>query len=296
MKAKILILTTLLSLAFFSCTKEESTENQNTPITADEVAVNAKIDFANDDIADIVAEQEAKTYANSTDGRSIDSPGSVFSTCTTITRVPAFGTAITPGTTVTKTIDFGDGCTLANGNVLKGKIIITFIYQPNATTHTINYEFVNFYHNQIKFNGHKSFTRTMTAATTNTPSLPVITMNMDMTATFPDNRTFRRVGQRVREFVSGYGDNDWTNNVYKVNGSWTTTFPNTSVQTATISNQHPLIIKMSCAALHKPLLVEGVITFTRNNHTATLDYGAGECDNTAVLTIDGVAYTIVIGN
>ncbi|HKX87075.1 MAG TPA: hypothetical protein VJL37_10390 [Flavobacterium sp.] len=295
MKAKILILSTLLSIAFFSCTKEESMENQQA-ITTDEAAMNAKIDIANDDISDIVAEQEALTYANSTNGRSVDSPTSTFSSCATITRVPAFGTQITPGTTVTKTIDFGDGCTLANGNVLRGKIIITFVYQPSATSHTINYEFVNFYHNQIKFNGNKSFTRTMSAATTNTPSLPVITMNMDMTATFPNGATIRRVGQRTREFVSGYGDDNWTNNVYKVNGSWTTTFPNSSVQTATISPDNPLIIKMSCAALHKPLIVQGLITFTRNNHTATLNYGNGDCDNTAILTIDGVEYTIVIGN
>ena len=294
MKAKILILTTLLSVAFFSCTKEEATENQ--PITSEEVAINAKIDFANDDIADIVAEQEAKTYINSTDGRSADVATSTFSSCATITRVPAFGTAITPGTTVTKTIDFGAGCTLPNGNVLKGKIIITFVYQPNATTHTINYEFVNFYHNEIKFNGNKSFTRTMSAPTTNTPSLPIITMNMDLTATFPDGRSYNRIGQRVRQFVSGYGDDDWTNNIYKVNGSWTTTFPNAGIQTSTISNDNPLIIKMSCASLHKPLLVQGLITFTRNNHTATLDYGAGECDNIAIFTIDGVQYTIVIGN
>ncbi|MCL9804746.1 hypothetical protein NAT51_04385 [Flavobacterium amniphilum] len=296
MKAKILILTALLSMAFFSCTKDETTTENQQAITTEEAAINAKIDIANDDISDIVAEQEGKTYADNTNGRSIDSPTSALSSCATITRVPAFGTPITPGTTVTKTIDFGDGCTLANGNVLKGKIIISFVYQPNATSHTINYEFVNFYHNQIKFNGNKSFTRTMSAATSNTPSLPVITMTMDMTATFPDGATIRRVGQRVREFVSGYGDDNWANNIYKVTGSWTTTFPNSSVQTATISADNPLIIKMSCAALHKPLLVQGLITFTRNNHTATLNYGNGECDNIAILTIDGVEFTIVIGN
>jgi hypothetical protein len=295
MKAKILILTSVLSMAFFSCT-EETIQNQNQPITSEEVAINAKIDMANDDVADIVAEQEAKTYGNSTDGRSSEVMSSTFSTCATITRVPAFGTVITPGTTVTKTIDFGTGCTLANGNVLKGKIIVTFVYQPNATSHTINYEFVNFYHNEIKFNGNKSFTRTMSTATPNMPSLPIITMNMDLTATFPDGRTYIRVGQRVRQFVSGYGDDDWTNNVYKVTGSWTTTFPNAGIQTSTISNDNPLIIKMSCASLHKPLLVQGLITFTRNNHTATLDYGTGECDNIAIFTIDGVSYTIVIGN
>ena len=54
--------------------------------------------------------------------------------------------------------------------------------------------------------------------------------------------------------------------------------------------------KMSCMNLNKPLLVQGVITFTKNNHTATLDYGSGECDNLAVYTVNGNSYNIVIGN
>lgn len=296
MKAKFLVLTTLLSLAFFSCTKEDNNQNSNQALTAEEVAINAKIDFANDDITDLVAEQETKTYTDNLNGRTTDSPTSTFSSCATISRVPAYGTAINPGTTVTKTINFGDGCTLPNGNILKGKIIISFVYQPNANSHTINYQFDNFYHNQIKFNGNKSFTRTMTVATTNTPSLPIVTMNMNFLATFPDGQAYRRVGQRVREFVSGYGDNDWTNNIYKVTGSWTTTFPNADLQTTSIGEENPLIIKMSCAEVQKPLIVQGMIVFRRNNSLAMLDYGIGECDNTAVLTINGVTFTIVIGN
>ena len=53
---------------------------------------------------------------------------------------------------------------------------------------------------------------------------------------------------------------------------------------------------MSCLAVNKPLLVLGVITFVKNGVTATLDYGNGDCDNTAVFTINGVSYTIIIGN
>ena len=56
------------------------------------------------------------------------------------------------------------------------------------------------------------------------------------------------------------------------------------------------MVKMSCIAVNKPLLVKGVITFVRNSHVATLDYGTGDCDNAAVFTLDGVAYPITIGN
>lgn len=294
MKTRFLMLTLILSLAVISCTKENATDNEPA-ISAEEATINAKIDIANDDVIDITSDEEASTYANSTSGRPENFVVSPFTICATITRVPAFGTVITPGTLVTKTIDFGTtGCTLPNGNVLKGKIIISFTYQPSATSHTITYTFDNFYHNSIKLTGTKTFTRTMTAETPNAPSHPIVTMNMDLTATFPNGNVYTRVGQRVREIIAGYATPSWTDNVYRVTGSWTTTYPNTSLQTSTITT--PLLIKMSCVAVNKPLIVQGVITFERNGHTATLDYGNGDCDNLAVFTINGISFNIVIGN
>lgn len=294
MRTKFLMLTLILSLAIVSCSKDSETTSSSN-ITVDEASVNAKIDFANDDVIDLVAEQEAATYANSTSGKTEDAATSTRTSCATITRVPAFGTAITPGTLVTKTIDFGTtGCTLDNGNVVKGIIVISFVYNPSATTHTVTYTFNNFYHNAIKFNGTKDFSITMTEETISSPSHPIVTMNMDLTATFPDGRVFTRVGQRIREIIEGYGTISWTDNVYKVTGSWTTTFPNTSLQTSTITT--PLIVKMSCVAVNKPLIVQGVITYQRGDRTATLDFGNGECDNTAVFTINGNEFIIVIGN
>lgn len=295
MKTKFLIFTLVLSLAIISCSKDSETTYDNATITTEEAAINSKIDIANDDVSDVVEEQETSTYANTTTGKMEESANSTLAICATITRVPAFGTAITPGTLVTKTIDFGTtGCTLQNGNLLRGKIIITFTYDPNATSHTITYTFDNFYHNSIKFTGTKTFTRTMTITTPNSPSHPVVVMNMDMTATFPNGNAYTRVGQRTREIIEGFGTISWTDNVYQVTGNWTTTFPNTSLQYSTITT--PLIVKMSCVAVNKPLIVKGVITFQRNSHTATLDYGNGDCDNLAVFTIDGYAYNIVIGN
>lgn len=288
MKTKILFLGLVLSLFTVSCTKDK----EESAFTADEATVNAKIDIANDDVSDIVETQFNATMDNSTTGKNLEAATTTYPI---ITRVPAFGTPITAGTLVTKTIDYGTaGVTLANGNVLKGKIIISFTYEPTAISHTINYTFDNFYHNNIKFDGTKTFTRTMTSGTN---AHPIVVMTMDMTATFPDGRVFIRTGTRTREIIAGYDTPSvLADNVYQVTGNWTTTFPNTTVQTSTISNSNPLIVKMSCIAVNKPLIVQGLITFVRNGHTATLDYGSGACDNLAVFTINGTSYTIVIGN
>lgn len=291
-RASRLFIGLALVVSMIGCTRDE--DNQNSAITAEEATVNAKLDIANNDIADIVEQEEANTYANSASGRTTED-NAAFSTCATITRVPAFGTAITPGTLVTKTIDFGTtGCLLQNGNFVKGKIIISFTYAPAATSHTITYTFDNFYHNAIKYEGNKTFTRVMVPATATVPAHPKVTMNMDMTATFPNGNAYTRVGQRVREIIDGIGTPAWNDNTYQVTGSWTTTYPSTSTQTATITT--PLAVKMSCVAVNKPLIVQGVITFVRNGNSATLDYGSGECDNTALFSFNGNTYTIVIGN
>jgi hypothetical protein len=258
-------------------------------MSKEEAQSSSKIDLASDDISSIIEDQFNNINSDSFSFKN----GEVFSACATITRVPSFGTPLTPGTQVTKTIDFGTGCTLSNNNVVSGKIIITFTYQPTATSHTVNYSFVNFYHNNIKIEGDKSFTRTMTQATATSPSHPIVVMNMDLTATI-NGQSHHRVGTRTREIIEGYGTpNIFYDNVYSIIGNWTTTHP-TGVVTSTITT--PLKAKMSCLNQNKPLLVQGIITFTKNNNTATLDYGNGDCDNLAVYTVNGNSYNIVIGN
>lgn len=291
MKTKNLILSMFLALIAFSCSDNDDKPQET--ITSEEMSINTKIDIANDDVIDVVAEEELDTYADNTNGR-IENNQNSLATCVAVSRVPDFGTPIAVGTTVTKTIDFGTGCTLPNGNVLKGKIIISFVYEPSATSHTITYTFDNFYHNNIKFGGTKTFIRTMTVATAASPSHPIVTMNMDITVTLPDGRVFTRTGQRIREIIEGYDTVSWTDNVYKVTGSWTTTFPSATIQTANITS--PLIVKMSCIAVNKPLIVQGVITYSRGSQTATLDFGDGTCDNIAIFTHNGISVTIIIGN
>ncbi len=295
MKITKIIVAVALSLAIFNCSKkDDSIDNK---FSADEAGVNAKIDVSNDDVSNIVEDQYDATAANSS-GKSTENTAAISSlpSCAVISRVPAFGTVVTAGTQVTKTIDFGTtGCPMPNGNILKGKIEISFTFNPNATSNTITYKFINFYHNAIKFDGDKTFTRTMSVATAASPSHPIVVMTMDITATFPDGRVFTRVGTRTREIIAGYDTpTNIADNIYQVTGNWTTTFPNTTVQTSTITT--PLLIKMSCIAVNKPLIVQGVITFARNGQTATLDYGNGACDNVAIFTHNGISYTIIIGN
>lgn len=290
MKNRLLLPLLFLSLLIISCSKDN--DDQAT-ITADEASVNSKIDLANDDISMTIEDEFTATLINP-DARNAQAT-TALPNCATVTRVPAFGTMPQVGQTVTKTIDFGvNGCPLTNGNVLKGKIILSFVYQPNAITQTLNVSFVDFYHNLHKIEGTKTFVRTMTQATAAYPSHPIVTMTMNIFVTRPNGMVLNRVGTRTREITAGYSTAALLDNEYTITGNWTTTYPNTVVQTSTISS--PLLVKLSCMAQNKPLIVQGVISFVRNNNVATLDYGNGTCDNLAVFTINGNAFNIVIGN
>jgi hypothetical protein len=285
----------LLLITYSSCDKDNTNDMTSAQLTSDDAIVNSKIDLANDDIATIADQLFDNIDATTLNYRAIENNATIFSNCATITRVPAFGTALTSGTQVTKTVDFGTtGCTLNNGNVVRGKIIITFVYQPDATSHTVTYSFDNFYHNNIKFEGTKTFTRSRTTATATSPSHPIVVMQLEMTITMPNGDVFTRVGSRTRELVEGYSTDAFLDNIYRITGSWTTTNQNGNQHTATITE--PLMAKMSCIAVNKPILARGIITFVRNNITSTLNYGNGECDNLAIFTINGNSFTITIGN
>jgi hypothetical protein len=282
MKTKLLITTLIFSAFIISCSKEK--EEEKITITAEEAAINTQLDIMNDDLSKIVED-------NLTEEDGIKSKSSFINSskytpvCAIITRVPEYGTTISAGTTITKTIDFGTGCNLENGNTVKGKLVISFIFDPDATSKTINYSFEKFYHNAVQLNGNKTFTRVMGKSAANANNHPIVTMNLDITATFPNGNVHTRVGQRVREITSGYDTAILSDNVYQVTGSWTTTFPNAAIKKSTIVS--PLIIKLNC-----PNIVQGIISFERNNKTATLDYGIGTCDKLATFTINGKIFNI----
>lgn len=273
-----------VAITLVSCSKDDKVESL---ISASDATVNARLDIITDDVSSIISNQ--LTSNDGVSGKDSNGVADFLPACATVTRVPAYGTVITPGTTITKTVDFGTvGCPLQNGNILKGVIEMTFTYQPTATSHTVTYQFVNFYHNAIKIEGNKTFTRTMTTATAANPSHPIVTMNMDLVATFANGNIHNRVGSRTAEIIEGYQTLVLSDNVYSVTGSWTTTFPNASLITSTITS--PLLVKFNCSNI-----TQGIITFVRNTTSSTLDYGNGTCDNQAIFTINGNSYTITLG-
>lgn len=284
MKSKILLFATLLSITFFiGCNNESANEaaTSNT-ITADETVVNAEIDATVDDLS-IIAEDQFDMQKSSA-AKTSAGMKSMLPPC-------AIVTAVLTNDTWTRTIDFGtEGCAMPNGNILKGKIIISFSKNFTTPIRTITYKLEGFYHNDKLIEGSKTITHELKNSDLLADIHPVTTHSIDVKVTFPDGKIYTRIGTRVREMVEGFATmTNWEDNVFNVWGYHITTFPNGSKYTCTIKT--PLLIKMSCKM---PFPVSGVVEIVKNEAKATLDYGNGDCDKLATITLNGVSKEIVL--
>ncbi|WP_276378578.1 hypothetical protein [Flavobacterium sp. H4147] len=282
MKTKFLLMGTCIALSFFtSCNSDESTNDGSSKvITNDEIVANAKIDASIDDVTNI-AEDQFNSQLN-INSKASGPVKNFLPSCAVITTVLT-------NNTFTKTVDFGvDGCTLDNGNTVKGKMVISFSNDFSASTQTISYTFEGFYHNGKKLQGSKSIVRTVKSTDLQAEAHPVLTAEIDLTITFDDGKVYSRKGSLVKEMTAGYNTwFNWEDNVFVVTGSGTTTFPNGDTFSAEITT--PLEFKASC---RKSFAVKGVVSITKNGASATINYGNGDCDTLAAVTKDGVTEEI----
>ena len=283
MKTKIVSGIAIVMLSFFiSCDSSNDGNDNNPTLTAKDIAVNSKIDVAIDDVVYIVEDQY--TAQQSISNRSSTASKSILPTCATFTTVLVDGTW-------TRTIDFGSaGCTLPNGNVLKGKIIISFSNDFTSKSRTLSYRFVDFYHNGKLLQGNKSITYESKSTELLATEHPVMTFTVDMKITFDDGKVYSRTGTTVKETIEGNETPlNWEDNVFLVTGNSATSLANGDTVKTVITT--PLRYITSCKL---PFPVSGIVSITKNTSVGTLDFGDGKCDNLATLTIDGVTKDIIL--
>lgn len=267
----IIALVAVLSLV--GCSKDSN--STDTKISNSDVQASRKMDQASDDVSSVVEDQFTQQFP-SENGKSANVVASLVPSCATVT------TTVT-STAWTRTVVFNN-C-LFNGNTLNGTIIVSGSLPFTPASYVINYSFVNFTHNGNLVEGNRTVTRTFASSTLLATAHPIHTMDLDMTITMAaSGGVYHRVGTRTRECVAGFGlPINWDNRVYKIYGNMTTTRPDGGTQTNVILVASPLTFDNNC----QYKLVSGIITITRPNHTAVLDYGDGSCDNNYTLTIDG---------
>ena len=176
----------------------------------------------------------------------------------------------------TVTIDFGEGCELRNGNVVSGKIILEYEKDPEAATKMISFEFDEFVFNDKSVEGNGSILRERSNENGN----PQSTRTGDVTVTWPDGTFANKNGTKIREWIEGAGTGAWGDNVFLITGNWMFTKKNGNVLSANIITA--LRRELACK-----FIVSGLIELQKNENNALLDYGNGDCDDLATVSING---------
>jgi hypothetical protein len=281
MKTKNLFIASFMVITIFiSCDSNDKNQNSTTATSSDQVAIDSKIDASIEDVSNIVEDQFS--VKQGTTNKSSEKIKSMLPACAIVTWTAT-------NTTFTGTIDFGtEGCVLENGNVIKGKITLSFSNNFTSAEHTITYSFDGFFHNGKKLQGSKTIIRSLKSTELLATVHPVFTCAVELTVTFEDGSVYTRIGNRVKEMIEGYDTkSSWDDNIFLVTGGGSTTNSNGDTWSSTIKK--PLRFVMACK---KPFPVSGTVLKVKNDTETLVDFGNGECDNLATITIGGITTSI----
>lgn len=288
MKTKILTLFVILTFAFFSCQKQDSVEQQTTDLSelqlkSAAIAVN---DVAIEGIA-LEANFETDFYAGYEHmlrnlahfkGRKWNLLEGLQDLHYLRGQLPAVSIDTTAtGYPLIITIDYGDSTLTRNGRVLSGIVKIEIYGDKGVEGRTRKISFIDCTIDSIGINGTSMHTLNADAATARK-----MTITSDVTFNLADGTNITRVGDIVREWLSGLNtpfqcDDD----MIQVTGSIHMESSTGDAYTRLITE--PLIKLGDCR-----YAVQGIVEYSQNdNMIATLNYGDGTCDNLAELTTGG---------
>ena len=261
----------LLAILFLvSCEKDETNDSAGDDFAAQESFETADLqssdesEMISEEIMNISEDVFATDEIQSTSKGYYDSD--FLPDCVTITTVLT-------STTKEKTIDFGDGCELPNGNVLSGIIYLSYEKDMELAQHTLSLSLENFTFNGVSVEGGASILRMRSNENGN----PQSDAEADFSAQWPDGSTASFTGNRTREWIEGYGSGFWGDNVFLITGQGTWTGPAGNVLVKQVIE--PLRRELACR-----FIVSGVLEISRNDLTASLDFGDGRCDAVGILT------------
>lgn len=259
-------LTALTVLLFASCEKDsvDAPDSQTEDFEVAALQTTDETDLITEEVIQVgeVVYEEDEMAASAKGGYQ----SGYLPDCVTITTV------IT-STTKEKTIDFGDGCELPNGNLLSGIIKLSYAKDMELARKTLELELQDFTFNGVAVAGSASIERQRSNENGNPQSYAQANFN----AEWPDGNTADFTGQRTREWIEGFGSGFWGDNVFLITGA--STFNGPAGNTYQKEVIEPLRREMACR-----FIVSGVLELSKNGNTASLDFGDGSCDAKGMLT------------
>lgn len=179
--------------------------------------------------------------------------------------------------TIMLTLDFGDACQTEFENVLGGKILIKVIHKLGEGKMIIEHTFENFTFNEKQLEG--TVTKERNKKLNDTPSFSII--HKELNITWEDGSFSIIKSDRKREWIEGFDNQIWSDNVYLITGNSSVTQKNGKTKTILITEA--LRREAFCKNI-----VSGKLEITKDGTSSVLDYGDGECDDLATLTIGDI--------
>jgi hypothetical protein len=264
-------ITAMLALGIASCNRNNNIIDESA-IVLDASETQTRSEYIDQDATDVVEESAAKVGVFGGNGCNPNF-NNLAGTCATVTTTGSFPTK-------NITIDFGTGCISPKGVVRSGiiNILLTDSIQNPGSVATITFN--NYFINGFKRDG--SITRTNTSiAGSNTLSWNRTVVNGQLTSPNGLIRAFSK-NINITQTAGLSTPCDRSDDIYLLDGTRTVTGFNG--KTRTFTTQTPLQKKGNCANID-----QGILNIQFGTKTATLDFGTGNCDNQAILTIPGKA-------
>ncbi len=262
---KWMLVLVVFGLTFTNCSNEETDKMTSEEQGTTELTKSSEIDEAEGFLGDLIIEsyeyQEAEVSARLPQQRSIPD-------CVNITMVMDKGYRQV-------TMDFGNEGCMVRDHLLKGQIVFTYERNPEAQQVSISYELVDFYLDAKNILGNE----TIMKQRSNQNGNPQFTHTLDLTLIWPNGAQASRKGEKVREWIEGFGSGLWSDNVFEVTGKWNTTFANGNRYTYDVVI--PLRREVICY-----YFVSGSVAVQRANFGGVFDYGDGNCNNQATFTFN----------
>ena len=179
--------------------------------------------------------------------------------------------------TILLTLDFGDACQTEFENVLGGKINIQIVHNADEGKMMIEHTFEDFTFNDKQLEG--TVTKERNKRVNAAPSYSIIHKELKITW---ENNSFSLIkSDRKREWIEGFDNQIWSDNVYLITGNSNITRKNGKTKTILITEA--LRREAFCKNI-----VSGKLEITKSDTLSVLDYGDGECDDLATLTIGDI--------
>jgi hypothetical protein len=194
---------------------------------------------------------------------------------------------------VTITFDFGStGCAANDGHWRKGKIVIDYSNRLLVPGATASAKFENFQIDSISIDN----STTYTISNTGTQDSLQFTVEAGAKLSKPNGNYSEWYSHKTISRIEGNLTSSPLDDVLKIEGRATgKTKRNDLIVAWKAEITEPFIKKFSCRWISQGIIKTGRENLASNSQWfGVLDYGSGNCDNRATLTINGVKYEITL--